>query len=200
MALLIAAPIVLGLTAGLVVRRLFPAADPGTSRIRGVPLVVAAAVVEALRIGLLGERVGEPWVARSLGAVDLVVVVLVVHLNRPSRTSRPVSAAVGLTGLGMAANALAVVIAGGMPFSRPAALAAGYSTRDLAPPPPGYVDADGVPAAAAALGDLLPFPPLMKVLSVGDLLLLLGIVVLLALLTAGRAGVLEPARTPVPTS
>lgn len=184
MALLIAIPIVAGVVVGCALRWLAPHAIPPI-RIRGVPVVILAAGLEALRLALPGDWVSADVVARGFGAVDLVLVAVFVHLNRPSRTGWMVSLPVALAGVGVAANAAAVVLAGGMPYSRSAALAVGYTPEELSADLPGYVEADSVPTAVAALGDLIPFHALMKVLSIGDLLLFAGVAATIAMVTAG---------------
>lgn len=196
MALLIAIPIVVGLAAGVALRLLAPQAVP-PFRVRAMPLVLVAAGVEALRAALPDAWVSDPLVARGFGVVDVVLVAVIVLANRPTRATWTVGTAIAVTGAGVAANAAAVVIAGGMPYSRPAALAVGYSPEELAQVP-GYLDAATVPDVAAALGDLIPFGALMKVLSIGDLLLFAGVAALLALLVA-RLLVAPGERTTVTT-
>lgn len=181
MAVLMVVPALVGLAGALAVRRWCPDIARGFA-VRGLPLVALGLVVETIRYLVLPDDAHAALGAgRAFAVADIAIVVAVLFLNRPAVAGRATAAVVALVGLGVACNATAVVIAGAMPYSAAAARAAGLPADEIEGHLLGYVHADTVPAPAALLGDVLPLPPLMKVLSVGDLLMFIGLVVVVAL-------------------
>ena len=77
-------------------------------------------------------------------------------------------------------NALGVIVFGAMPVLQSAAATAGnpFTGHD---PSPGYVRSEDLGAFGVAVGDFIPIPHLLKVLSLGDLSLFAGCIVLLGL-------------------
>jgi hypothetical protein len=75
-----------------------------------------------------------------------------------------------------------------LPVLRPAALSAGFTPAELATAPPGYVVAADAGDPVVWLGDVLPVPGGLTVLSLGDLLLFAGFTILIGLALASRVG------------
>jgi hypothetical protein len=152
-------------------------------RFRGVALIWAAAAVQLVRITdpswaapFLGFRGGVlPVVSTwALGAV-FVAVNLSPHRWR-------VRVGFGVLALGFTLNTLVIVVNGGMPFSARAARWAGFPERMIAETGIRYQQTSAG-TRLAPLGDVLPVPLLQKVVSVGDVLMFVGIFWLLVALT-----------------
>jgi hypothetical protein len=112
--------------------------------------------------------------------------------NLPGRT-RLMQAAVALVLIGGAMNALAIAANGRMPFSERALVAADVSDEQRArgDRSPKHVAA-GDTTRLLWLGDVIPVRPIEKVISAGDVVLLLGVA---GAVTAGMApGGRRPAR------
>jgi len=148
----------------------------GRLRLRHPWLVWAAAGVQFLRLS-------EPsWVADLLPVIAIWLLAsafVAVNLRSVPARARPwlVVFATGYT-----ANTAAVAANGGMPFSARAAELAGFSAAEIASPKLGHppLTAD---SALMPLADLIPVPLLQRVVSVGDLFMILGATLLLAALT-----------------
>ncbi len=97
---------------------------------------------------------------------------IVVNLRSVPATVRP---PLVVAGVGFSLNSLLTALNGGMPFSMTAARAAGVSEQQLAERLVGHVPL-GQHGAMAAFADVIPVPGLHKVVSIGDLLLMGGIV------------------------
>jgi len=154
----------------LAVRHDGPAAL-GRIHLRGKGWVFAAAAVQYLR---------GSGVAGDAGLPDGVLLALLCAcglgfaLANARGASRAARWSLGSAVLGLALNALATVVNGGMPFSVPGARAAGMSEAAIAAPPPGHVPMDGG-THLAVLADVVPVPGLHIVFSLGDVLLWAGL-------------------------
>jgi hypothetical protein len=149
-------------------------------RLRCVWLIWVAAAVQALR------HADPSWAAPLLHPLDglwpvlatwlLAVGFAAVNLWALPARSRPgtLLAAVGFT-----VNSLAIAVNGGMPFSVPGARVAGFSEAEIATPIVGHppITTD---SALIMFADVIPLPGLHRVISIGDILLLAGLVWLLA--------------------
>lgn len=113
-------------------------------------------------------------------------------VNLPGRP-RIGQVAVALVLLGGAANAVAIAANGRMPYSEQALVAAHVSDEQRArgERSPKHVAADGS-TRLLWLGDVIPVAPVQKVISVGDVVLLLGVAGVVA---AGMAPAGAPRRT-----
>lgn len=152
---------------------------------KGLELLAAAAVVKALFVGdvlSLG-----PSGFRLQVALTALLGLLFVLLNRAVPVAgAPVALAVGA--LGALANAVVQFSHNAMPFSRTAALWAGYSAEEVGTPHYGYVSLRDGDSLGLLLGDVIPVPLLHRVLSVGDLALMAGLALLArALSSHGRS-------------
>ena len=145
-------------------------ANLATVRLQALWLLWLAAGVQAaqyyvrpLRI-VVQDRLGIPVLAIVFA---IVAVWLAVNL-RPASPALRVAGAVIL--LGAALNVTVIAMNGRMPYSTTAARAAGQ--------PDGSATPKNAPADAgtrlAVLGDVIPIPPLGKIVSPGDLLITLG--------------------------
>jgi hypothetical protein len=173
----------------VLVRRPVP---PGPAfRLRGLWLVAAALGLHIVRFELLSPHIASgTGVGRVHGLLTLACAGGFLALNRATVTARSRTARAGVVAsvAGVAANALPVILVGAMPVLRAAALSAGFTPAELATAPPGYVVAldSGVPVVW--LGDVLPVPGGLTVLSLGDLLLFAGLAILIGLALASRVG------------
>lgn len=147
-------------------------------RLRALWLLWLAAAGQLLALRLL---TGVPAAVAVVAAFGAAAACLAVNL----RDSRPVAVTGSVVLAGAALNAVAMVLNGGMPYSPAAAARAG-----------GTAVADTVKNAAAQpgtrllpLGDVIAVPPLHAVVSVGDLLITVGIAALIATSMRRRAPV-----------
>lgn len=137
------------------------------ARLPAWPLL-ALAVVAEYSVG--GFPDGIRWIVASAGCA-LVVAWCLIH-----RTRQHLAAPLGLIGSGTALNTVVMAANGGMPVS-------GWALRRAALPPGMDVGRGHfykhVPMSAGthlrALGDVIPFRAERMVLSVGDLVLLVGV-------------------------
>lgn len=142
--------------------------------LRHVWLVWLAAAVQFL-------RVSDPaWAAPVLTPLDGLWPVLVTWLLAALFAAANIgsmrrAARVGLAilVLGFTLNSLTVALNGGMPFSVSAARSAGFSASDIAVPKLGHprLTSD---TNLKLFSDRIPVPGLQRVVSIGDLLMLLG--------------------------
>lgn len=79
---------------------------------------------------------------------------------------------------GTASNSFPIATLGAMPYSIPGARIAGYSSAELATDAPGYIKLDAVSPLWTPVADIIPIPVLIKVLSVGDVFLFIGLILL----------------------
>jgi hypothetical protein len=170
-------PVVLGVVISLFLTR----RASGDWRVSGVWLLLVA-----LPIAIVSDRerssVADPALVNRIEAVLLcVVAACFVWLNR--RHAVTTRAASWLVAVGVWLNALGVVAYGAMPVLRSAAAVADNPFTS-SHPSPGYVRSDDLGWFGIVIGDFIPIPHFLKVLSIGDLLLFAGCVLLLSLFLA----------------
>jgi hypothetical protein len=144
-------------------------------RLRGLALIWAAAAVQVVRV------TDQSWAAAFLeyrgGALPVVLMwalgVTFVAVNLVS-LSRRMRVGFGMFAVGSTLNTLVIVLNGGMPFSGRAARRAGLPEQVIAETGTRYHQTSAE-TTAASLGDVIPVPLLQKVVSVGDVLLFVGI-------------------------
>lgn len=81
----------------------------------------------------------------------------------------------GISVTGVLANAVPRVVLGDMPFSESAARAAGYPSGFIAQHHAGHIPLSTVSSGWWPISDVIPVPGLGRVLSIGDLLLIVGV-------------------------
>lgn len=164
-------------------------------RLRWSWLVWLAAVVQFLRTrdphwtgGVLAWHDG----VLAVGATWLLGAAFVVA-NLSAITPRARLGA-GVLAAGFSLNALAIVVNGAMPFSAMSARQAGFAARAIDAPTAGHapIDAD---TGLAALTDVIPVPGLGVVVSIGDLLMVIGVTWLLSQLALHPGPGRAPERT-----
>lgn len=163
-------------------------------RIRGTWLIAIAAAFQFVHVeGWWPEQLPET-VERRVYAVFVIVVALTFSWLNRSLWSRGTGRwALSLIPLGTISNAIPIAVLGAMPYSIPGARTAGYTEAELVTDAPGYIRLDDVSPFWTPLADLIPVPVLMKVLSIGDLFLISGLVLLIASCSLSRAdAVSEP--------
>ena len=168
-------PAVIGL---IIVAR--PNVAVSLKRIRGTWLIAIAAALQFVHYrGWWPDQV--PEVAeRRIYAVFIIVVALTFSwLNRSLANRETGRWALSLIPLGTMSNAIPIAVLGAMPYSISGARIAGYTETDLATDAPGYIRLDDVSPFWTPLADVIPVPVLMKVLSIGDVLLISGLVLLI---------------------
>jgi hypothetical protein len=144
----------------------------GSARFRGVVLLWLAAGVQAVQLitswGLLLGAIFAlvaGWIAVNLGGA-----------TRPGRTG------LVLVLLGLVLNGTAIALNGRMPYSPRAAVLVGFAgTGETAKNVPA-----GPTTRAGWLGDVIPVAALDAVVSVGDIVISAGTVLLLIAMTHGR--------------
>ena len=167
-------PAVIGL---IIVAR--PNVATSLTSLRGKWLIVLVAALQFMHVeGLWPEQVKESVERRAYAVLVVVIAVAFCWLNRSLQTRGAGRWALVLIPLGTASNSLPIAALGAMPYSVPGARTAGYSSAELATDAPGYIRLDDVSALWVPLADVIPVPVLMKVLSLGDLLLFAGLVLL----------------------
>lgn len=143
-------------------------------RLRHVWLVWLAAAVQFLRVS------NPDWAApvltplRGLWPVAATwVLALLFALANVQPMRRAARLGLALLVLGMSLNSVTVMLNGGMPFSASAARAAGFSEQEIATPRLGHPRLT-TQSRLTPLADVIAVPGLQRVLSVGDLLMLIG--------------------------
>jgi hypothetical protein len=178
-------PLVIGAIGAAVLHKRNLVNGRGDFRFEGIRWVLLAVVVEVVRELVVPARwLAEPSVGRAFALVDVGVGAWLLYLNRFGRKAIVVASAVAIAGTGVLMNAAAVMIAGAMPFSERGAQIANLPPSWLNPVPRGYVPGSQVNAVAGALGDIIPFPAVQKVLSLGDVLILSGLLLGVAVMFA----------------
>lgn len=149
------------------------------TRLRGKWLIVLAAALQFVHYrGWWPDQLSES-VERRVYAVFVVAVALAFCWFNRSLVSRPLGRwALALIPLGTSSNSLPITVLGAMPYSVPSARIAGYSSAELATDAPGYISLDAVSPLWTPVADIIPIPILMKVLSLGDVFLFVGLVLL----------------------
>lgn len=195
-------PALLGLGIVLLSRR--SPVSPERVSIRGVWLLIPVVAVTVAANVARGMSPHDHAVNRIEGALVLTASVVFIVLNLRAVRGPLTTLAVLGTGVGGAMNAAAALIFGGMPVLRTAARVAGYDYAPGSAPPSDYVFSDHLGLGAILIGDFIPIPGFLKVLSIGDLLLLPGLVALVVIAvrnlraTEGASGE-APAAHRVPT-
>lgn len=171
---LVAVPIVVGVAVGYTLGgRLRRLADVP---VRATSLLWLAAVLQFVHFDVAGTREAvEAALHMSLMVPIFGLVGVWALVNLPGR-SRTVQAAVALVLIGGAMNAVAIAANGRMPFSEAALVAANVSDEQRArgERSPKHVAADET-TRLLWLGDVIPVRPVAKVVSIGDIVLLLGV-------------------------
>ena len=148
--------------------------------IRAGWLIIPAAVLQWLTSeGHYPQSVSVETATRIVTAICLVLIGVLCWMNWGGRP-RSVKVGLGLAFAGTATNAIPILAYGGMPYSTSAALRSGFSRQELAEGANGHIPIESDHASVlVALSDLVPIPGLMKVVSIGDLALLVGLIVVL---------------------
>lgn len=146
-----------------------------TVRLRAVWLVWLAAAAQLAATALVS---GTAATVLSASAFAMAAVCMVLNLARCRAAA--IAGTVVLVGAG--ANALAILLNGGMPYSATAAHAVGLTVDDETVR--NTVAGEGT--RLPWLGDVIAVPPLGAVVSAGDLLIAIGIVGLVASLMRPR--------------
>ena len=148
-------------------------------KLRGVWLLALAAALQFVQNnGWWPEEFPETTERRLYAVLAICVAVGFCWLNRSFSSSRAGRWALWLIPLGTVSNAIPIAALGAMPYSLSGARLAGYSNAELVTDAPGYIRLQDVSQLWTPLADLLPIPILMKVLSIGDVFLFLGLVLL----------------------
>lgn len=167
-------PAVIGL---IVVAR--PKVATSLTRLRGTWLIALAAALQFVQNnGWWPEEFPEATERRLYAVLVVGVAVSFSWLNRSLSSTRTGSWALLLIPVGTASNAIPIAVLGAMPYSLSSAHLAGYSNAQLATEASGYVQLGDVSPLWTPLADLLPIPVLMKVISIGDVFLFAGLVLL----------------------
>jgi hypothetical protein len=170
-------PVLVGLAAGYLtggrLRQL--ARQP----LRGVWLLYAAASGQLLGHVPPGSRLLSPAAQRWLTALVFSVVGVALLLNL-ARLSRPARAGIATIIAGAALNAATIVPNGHMPVAPVALGEIGAAPTDTTLDPHHTVSTETT--QMAALGDVLPVPWLNLVISIGDIVVMLGVLLLIAAL------------------
>jgi hypothetical protein len=148
-------------------------------RVRGVWIAFAAFAVH-LVVKVLWSRhdLEEAAVNRSGAAAVLLLMGYFVWVNRTRARSTVIG--VWLVACGAGLNAAATLAYGAMPALGSAARTAGYDDIGSEGHPfDGYVLSDHMSPIARYMGDFIPIPDQLKVLSIGDLMLIAGLVIVL---------------------
>ena len=168
-------PVALGIAVALIAARRASDAD---FRVSGVWLVLIALPVAVL-CDQWRTHVADPAVLNRLEAVVLCsVAAAFVYLNR--QRSRLVTTSSWLVATGVWLNALGVLVYGAMPVLQSAAAVADKPFTG-SHPSPGYIRSEDLSWFGVLIGDFIPIPHFLKVLSIGDLLLFTGCTILLGL-------------------
>jgi uncharacterized protein DUF5317 len=163
-------------------------------RLRALPLVWSAAALQFLHLSgagwagpLLQWRNG---LLAELATWAFGLAFILLNLRAVPSGAR---CALCVLTLGFTLNTLTTVLNGAMPFSAGAARAAGIPEPLIAAPAPHYEQATEE-TALAVFADVIPVPLLQKVISIGDLLMFIGITALLVIM----AHTVGPPRLPAP--
>lgn len=148
--------------------------------LRGKWLIALAAALQFTRYeGWWPGLITEANQHRLCAVLVLAIAAMFSWVNRSLSSGRAGMWALALIPLGTASNSIPIAVLGAMPYSLSGARAAGYSSAELATDAPGYVRLGDVSQLWVPLADLIPIPVLMKVLSIGDLLLFAGLALLI---------------------
>lgn len=157
-------------------------------RIRGTWLIAIAAALQFVHYrGWWPDQVPEATERRIYAVFIIVVALTFSWLNRSLANRATGRWALSLIPLGTMSNAIPIAILGAMPYSISGARIAGYTETDLATDAPGYIRLEDVSPSWTPLADVIPVPVLMKVLSIGDVFLFSGLVLLIVACSLPRA-------------
>jgi hypothetical protein len=161
----------------LLLRRRQPSS--AAQRVRAVWLVFAALAVHlAVKFSWSHTDLAESAVNRVGAAAVLVLLSYFVWMNRDR--ARTTVVGVWLIAGGAGLNAAATLAYGAMPVLGSAARTAGYDdVGSRGHPFDGYVLSDHMSPIARYMGDFLPIQGQLKVLSIGDLMLIVGLALVL---------------------
>lgn len=152
-----------------------PVATPAAGGLRGAWLLLLAAVLALLVTDPLGWLPSAPdAVARGVTVLKAVLFSIFVVVNwRPCG----LLLRAGLVGClaGLVANAIPSVAYGAMPYAVQSARRAGMTEAQVAAGSSGHVPVADISWPLRLLADVIPVPGLHLVASVGDLLLLAGL-------------------------
>lgn len=143
--------------------------------IRGVWLLIPVVAVTIAADVTRGMSPHDHAINRIEGALVVVASGCFLLLNLRGLRDRLTAVAVLGVAVGGAINAAAALVFGGMPILGASARLAGYDYVPGSAAPSDYVYSDHLGLGAIVIGDFIPIPGLMKVLSVGDLLLFAGL-------------------------
>lgn len=177
MLVLMLLPALLGLGIAWAARR----SQARPRKVKGIWLLAPLLVITVAANAARGASQHDHVVNRVEGALVLAIAALFILLNVRVVRDRLTTLAILGTGVGGAMNAAAALIFGGMPVLRASARLAGYDYGSASPPPPDYVFSDHLGLGAILVGDFIPIPGFLKVLSIGDLLLLPGLAALVVI-------------------
>jgi hypothetical protein len=176
--------LVLPLGAALAVLLIRPGAIRGLLdlRLKGLSLLWAAAAVKLVQLSEAGWA--QPLLEPHGGLVPELAIwtlgVAFVAINLPVLPTKA-RMALCLLAVGFTLNTLVTVLNGAMPFSVQAARTAGFSEDVIATSGPLYV-AVSDQTMLPVLADVIPVPLLQKVISIGDVLMFIGIAWLVVVL------------------
>jgi hypothetical protein len=157
-------------------------------RIRGTWLIATAAALQFVHYrGWWPDQVPEATERRMYAVFIIVVALTFSWLNRSLGNRATGRWALSLIPLGTMSNAIPIALLGAMPYSISGARIAGYTETDLATDAPGYIRLEDVSPFWTPLADVIPVPVLMKVLSIGDVFLFSGLVLLIVACSLPRA-------------
>lgn len=159
-------------------------------RFRATSVLMAALVLQIIVVSVLPDRLPGLHEPVHLASYALLAVFFAANIRTPG---------VALMAAGYGCNFAAIAANGGVMPATPAALA----TAGL-PTTAGFANSAAVPDARLPwLGDVFAVPagwPLANVFSVGDVLLLVGAVVLLVTVCHGRGATDHPAALAAPST
>ncbi|MFO6453525.1 MULTISPECIES: DUF5317 family protein [unclassified Aeromicrobium] len=146
-------------------RTLFP------TDLRLAALIPAALAISAVADHLIRTGTHETMASRAKGGAVLTLALVLLWANRIRVRNRWTAVALVATVVGVSFNSFATLVRGGMPVVAVAAREVGLDATDLRP---GYVWADPGSLVDWVFGDSIPMELIGAVVSVGDVLLLIG--------------------------
>ncbi len=170
-------PVLLSVVLVFMVR---PARPSSTARRARATWLVGAALASHVAVIVIRSTDSLPaqTVNRVGACVELGLLATFIWLN--SRAAPQTVAGVWLLAGGAGLNSLAILIFGWMPVLGSAAATAGYhGLGTVGHPNNGYILSDHMSLLARYIGDFMPIRGQLKVLSIGDVALVAGLVVVL---------------------
>ena len=149
----------------------------GDLRIRRWPiLALAAAMNFLLAVGAYPHAWPEATAVRAVVASSVVLVCAFSMANWAGVTLKKIGLAMAIAG--SVANAVPQLVYGTMPYAASSAYRAGFPPAEVVSSTRHLVITDQ-PSWITALSDIIPVPWFIKVLSVGDVILMLGLTLFL---------------------